>query len=72
MGGTNIITQAQVELKSVLDDPKHTREEVEEKVAAVRKARQKARADLEAAQKDLAQMLTPSQESVLVSLGYLE
>jgi Spy/CpxP family protein refolding chaperone len=70
--GTNIITQAQDELKTVLNDPKHTQAEVEELVAAVRKARLKAKADLEAAQKDLLQMLTPSQEAVLVSLGYLE
>ena len=70
--GTNIITQAQAELQAVLKDPKHTKKEVEEKVAAVRKARQKARAELEAAHKDLLQMVTSSQEAVLVGLGYLE
>jgi phage gpG-like protein len=70
--GTNIVSQAQADLKAVLDDPKHSKAEVEEKIAAVRKARQKARADLEAAQKDLLQMLTASQEAVLISLGYLE
>jgi Spy/CpxP family protein refolding chaperone len=70
--GSNIITQAQAELKAVLDDPKHTKAEVEEKVAAVRKARRKARAEMEAAQKDLLLLLTASQEAVLVSLGYME
>lgn len=70
--GANIITQAQADLKSVLDDPKHNKSEVEEKIAAVRKARQKARTDLEAAQRDLVLLLTPSQEAILFNLGYLE
>ena len=69
---SNIITQAQSELKSILDDPKHTRDEVEEKIAALRKARAKARADFEAAQRDLLLLLTPSQEAILLGLGYLE
>jgi hypothetical protein len=70
--GTNVISQAQAELKAVLNDPKHTATEVKEMVAAVRKARQKARGDLDAAQKDLLQLLTAEQEAVLVSLGYLD
>jgi hypothetical protein len=70
--GTNIISQAQAEFRAVLDDPKHTKAELQEKVAAVRKAREKVRADLNAAQKDLVQMLTPEQEAVLVGLGYIE
>jgi Spy/CpxP family protein refolding chaperone len=69
---TNVIAQAQSELKTVLDDPKHTRAEMEQHVQAVRKARQKARADLDAAQKDLLPLLTASQEAMLVSLGYLD
>jgi Spy/CpxP family protein refolding chaperone len=69
---TNAVTQAQAELKTVLDDPKHTAADVKEKVAAVRKARQKARADLDTAHKDLLQLLTAEQEAVLVSLGYIE
>jgi Spy/CpxP family protein refolding chaperone len=59
-------------LKTVLDDPKHTKAERDEKIAAVRKARQQARADLEAAQRDLVRVLTPNQQAVMVSLGYLE
>jgi Spy/CpxP family protein refolding chaperone len=66
------ISQAQAELKNVLNDPKHTAAEVKEKVAAVRQARHKARGELEAAQKDLLLLLTAEQEAVLVSLGYLE
>ena len=71
-GQDSPVAQAQAELRALLDDPKHTKAEVDEKMAAVRKARQKARADLEAAQKDLQQMVTANQEAVLVSLGYLE
>jgi Spy/CpxP family protein refolding chaperone len=66
------VAQAQSELKTVLDDPKHTKAEVDEKITAVRKARERARADLEAAQRDLVRVLTPSQQAVMVSLGYLE
>jgi hypothetical protein len=70
--GTNRISQAQAEFRAVLDDPKHTKAELQEKAAAVRKAREKVRAELLAAQKDLVQMLTSEQEAVLVGLGYLE
>ena len=68
----NAIGQARADLKTVLDDPKHSSADVQEKIDAVRRARQKARADLEAAQKDLRQMLTAEQEAVLISLGYLD
>jgi Spy/CpxP family protein refolding chaperone len=71
-GGTSRVGQARAELKTVLDDPKHTPAEVTDHIAAVRKAQQQARADLDAAQKDLVQMLTARQEAVLVSLGYLD
>jgi Spy/CpxP family protein refolding chaperone len=66
------IAQAQADLKTTLSDPKHTPDEIREKVLAVRKARQKVRADLEAAQKDMLRLLTAEQEAVLVSLGYLD
>lgn len=69
---TSAITQAQADLKAVLSDRKHSAEEIKEKVAAVRKARQKARGEVDAAQKDLMLMLTAEQEAILVSLGYFE
>jgi len=69
---TNAVTQAEAEYKAVLDDPKHTKEELKEKAEAVRKARQKARAELEKAQKDLLTLITKDQEEILVGLGYLE
>ena len=39
---------------------------------AVRKAREQARAELAEAQRDLTRMLTPTQQAVMVGLGYLE
>jgi hypothetical protein len=71
-GGANAVAQAVAEVRAVLDDPKHTKAELQEKVAAVRKARQKACADLDSAQKDLLLMLTPEQKAILVGLGYLD
>jgi Spy/CpxP family protein refolding chaperone len=68
----DVISQAQAELQAVLNNPKHSAEEVREKVDAVRAARKKARADLATAEKDLVQLLTAQQEAVLVSLGYLD
>jgi hypothetical protein len=68
----NIITQAHADFKAVLDDPKHTKTEIQEAAAAVRKARDKARANLVDAQKDLRQLLTAGQETILLGLGYLD
>jgi hypothetical protein len=68
----NVVAQAQADLKTVLDDPKHAKVDVDEKIAAVRKAREKARADLQEAQRDLVRLLTPMQQAIMVSLGHLE
>jgi hypothetical protein len=68
----NIITQAHADFKAVLDDPKRTKAELQDAAAAVRKARDKARTDLAAAQKDLRQLLTAEQETILLGLGYLD
>ena len=64
--------QLRADLQAVLDDPKASPDEIREKLAALRKAREKAKADLEAAQKDLLELLTAYQEAVLVNLGYLD
>ena len=66
------IGQASADLKAVLDDPKATADDIQIKLAAVRKARQKARADLAAAQKDLIELLTADQQTMLVCLGFLD
>jgi hypothetical protein len=56
----------------VLDNSQSTPQEIQEKVAAVRRATEKAKADLAAARKDLVELLTAEQQAILVGLGYLE
>ena len=46
--------------------------QLNEKVAAVRAARKKAREKLEAVQKELLLLITADQEAVLVRLGYVD
>lgn len=70
--GQNALTLAQDELKAVLGDRKPREEEVQEKVAALRAARQAAQTELEAAQKDLRALLTPAQALTMMSLGHLD
>ena len=59
-------------LQTAAADPKTSADEIKKKVAAVRLARQRARAKLEAAKKELLELLAPDQEAVLVGLGYLD
>jgi Spy/CpxP family protein refolding chaperone len=70
--GDSVINQALNELQTAIDDSKTTPVQLNEKVAAVRAARKKAREKLDLAQKDLLLLLTPEQEAVLVRLGYLD
>jgi Spy/CpxP family protein refolding chaperone len=69
---SNIVGQAQAELKAVLDEPKHTKADVDQTIEAVRQARVKAHADLDETRRDLARLLTPGQQAIMVSLGHLE
>jgi hypothetical protein len=71
-GRTSPIALAQADLKTALDDPQSSPQEIQEKVAAVRRATQQARADLAAARRELVELLTADQQLVLVGLGYLE
>jgi outer membrane protein TolC len=64
--------QTMTELQTAAADPKTTPEQLKAKIAAVRAARQKAQAELEAAEKDLLQLLTADQEAMLIGLGYLD
>ena len=64
--------QFRADLQAALDDPKASPEEIQEKLTALREAGKKAKADLDAAQKDLLELLTAYQEAVLVNLGYLD
>jgi len=70
--GEGPVTQAMSELLAVTADTKSTPEQVKQKVEAVRAARAKARAELQAAQKELLELLTTDQEAVLVGLGYID
>lgn len=70
--GSGVVARAQADLKAVLDEKDHTKEQVAEKIAAVRKARETARAEYAEAQRDLERLLTPSQQAILVSLGQIE
>jgi Spy/CpxP family protein refolding chaperone len=71
-GGNSVIAQALNELQAAIDDKKTTPEQLNDKVAAVRTARKKAREKVEGLQKDLLLLLTPDQEAVLVRLGYID
>ncbi len=71
-GPGTAVAMAQTELKTVLDDPKHSKADVEEKIAAVRKAREQARADLAEAQRNLIRLLTPAQQAMMVGFGHLD
>jgi outer membrane murein-binding lipoprotein Lpp len=66
------VMQKLTELQTTLADPNATLEQLKEKMTAVRSARQKAKAELAAARKDLLQLLTLDQEATLVSLDYLD
>jgi hypothetical protein len=65
-------SQAMSDLQKALTDEKITPAQIKAKIAAIRTARQKAKVKLAAARKDLLEMLSPEQEAVLISLGYLE
>jgi outer membrane murein-binding lipoprotein Lpp len=71
-GGDNPVALALSELRTTLSNTNAPADQLKEKVEAVRSARQKAKADLETAEKNLRLLLTTDQEAVLVSLGYFE
>lgn len=71
-GGDSMITQALNELQAAIDDPKTEASVLQDKVTAVRKARKRAREKLAAAQQELLLLITPTQEAVLVKLGYID
>lgn len=71
-GGNNYVSRALSELETSAGDAKSTPEGLREKIAAVRSARAKAQGELRAAQEELLQLVTPTQEAVLISLGYLD
>ena len=69
---TSAVAQAAQELRTVVENKSSTPEECSQKLAAYRAAREKAKGDVMAAQKELKELLTPKQEAILVSSGTLE
>ncbi len=66
------VATAQRELRTTLDNKNASADDIAAKLKAYRDAREKARAELQAAQKSLREGVTPRQEATLVLLGMLE
>ena len=66
------VQKAQRELSTALENKDTPAEEISKKLTALREAREKGRAELAAAQKELKEVLTARQEAVLVTFGMLE
>ena len=66
------VEQASRDLRDVLENKEAPADQVAAKLAALREAKAKAKAELETARKDLQAVLTPRQEAVLVAAQTLE
>jgi hypothetical protein len=66
-----VATKAQ-ELQTTLQNKDTPPDELKQKLAELRQARTKAKADVVKAQEDLREIVTVRQESVLVTMGILE
>jgi hypothetical protein len=71
-GGDSPTAKAATELRDAVEKKDTPQEDIAAKLKTLREAKAKAKADLEAAQKDLQSVLTPRQEAVLVSNNVLE
>ena len=65
------VAKAGADLQATLENEKASPDEIKTKLQAVRDAREKAEKDLQAAQKDLKDVLTQRQEAMLVLAGML-
>ncbi len=66
------VEKAHEQLRTVLDNTSATPEQIKTQLAALRKARETARQQLAAAQKDLRETITVRQEAQLVMMDILE
>jgi hypothetical protein len=66
------VSKASADLRAVVENKSAAASEYTEKLAAYRAAREKAKTDSAAAQKELKELLTPKQEAVLVSNGIID
>jgi hypothetical protein len=74
-GGGNADTptaKAMQDLRETLDNKDASADDIAKKLTALRDAREKSKAELQAAQKDLKEILTQRQEAVLVMMGQME
>jgi Spy/CpxP family protein refolding chaperone len=60
------------DLQTALDNKDAKPEEIKAKLTALREAREKAKSEMTAAQKDLRELLTQRQEAVMVMMGFLD
>lgn len=72
IGGNNPVALALSELRASISTTNTPAQDIKEKIAAVRGARDKARAEVATAQTRVRLLLTFEQEAVLISLGYLD
>ena len=68
----SVVQEKLNDLRETLQNKDSTPDDVKAKTQALREARAQAKADLAKAQEDLVAVVTPRQEAVLLSLGYLE
>ena len=66
------VQTASRDLRTTLENKEASPDEIAAKLKALRDAREKAKTDLAAAQKDLKEILTQRQEAVLVTMGMLD
>lgn len=66
------VSRASAELRAAIEDKNSSADTITAKVTALREAKEKAKADLAAAQKELRELLTARQEAVLISGGVLD
>jgi Spy/CpxP family protein refolding chaperone len=66
------VARASAELRAAIEDKSSSADAITAKVTALREAREKAKADIAAAQKELRELLTARQEAVLISGGILD
>ncbi len=69
---TTPVGKAMRDLKQALDNDKASADELSSKLKSLRDAKEKAKAELQSAQKDLKEVLTQRQEAVLVMTGMLD
>ena len=66
------VEQTSRELRELLENKDAPADQITAKLTALREAREKARTNLQTAQKELKEILTQRQEAVLVTMGMLE